>query len=134
MIGIGLIGEKNKMKYDKSKILIFSFDDGVKQDVPFVELLNKYGMKCTFNMFSAPMMSESGEGIKPHELPTLFAGHEIAAHAHNHPHLERMPLAAQYDQIIKDREILEPHYGKIIRGRAHTEALTCQVHGIGTVQ
>ena len=32
------------------KSVTFSFDDGVKQDIPFVELLNKYGMKCTFNL------------------------------------------------------------------------------------
>ena len=97
----------------------FSYDDGCKQDRRLVELFNKYGMKCTFNMNSSNMLNTGGEGIKPHELSTLFAGHEIAAHAHNHPHLERMPLTAQYDQIIKDREILEPHYGKIIRGLAY---------------
>ena len=34
------------------KSVTFSFDDGNLQDVPFVELLNKYGMKCTFNLNS----------------------------------------------------------------------------------
>ena len=56
----------------------FSYDDGCKQDRRLVELFNKYGMKCTFNMFSGSMMSDSGEGIKMRELSTLFKGHEIA--------------------------------------------------------
>ena len=36
----------------KMKALTFSFDDAVTQDIRFVELLNKYGMKCTFNLHS----------------------------------------------------------------------------------
>ncbi len=97
----------------------FSYDDGCPQDRRLVELFNKYGIKCTFNMCSSIAMKTWGEAIKLHELSTLFAGHEIAAHAHNHPHLERMPLTAQYEQIIKDREMFEPYYGKIVRGLAY---------------
>ena len=32
------------------KYLTFSYDDGVTQDIRLVELFNKYGMKCTFNL------------------------------------------------------------------------------------
>ena len=34
------------------KIFILSFDDGTVWDGRFVELLNKYGMKATFNLNS----------------------------------------------------------------------------------
>ena len=34
----------------RAKALTFSYDDGVEQDIRFVELLNKYNMKGTFNL------------------------------------------------------------------------------------
>ena len=36
----------------KLKKLTFSFDDGVTQDRKLVELFNKYGLLCTFNINS----------------------------------------------------------------------------------
>ena len=39
------------MKY--KKIITFSFDDGVEQDKRFIEILNEYGIKCTFNINSS---------------------------------------------------------------------------------
>ena len=37
---------------EKKKAVTFSYDDGVTQDVHLVELLNKYDLKCTFNINS----------------------------------------------------------------------------------
>ena len=36
----------------KKKALTFSFDDGVTQDIRLIEILDKYGLKCTFNLNS----------------------------------------------------------------------------------
>ena len=36
----------------KMKALTFSYDDGVTQDIRFIEILNKYNLKCTFNINS----------------------------------------------------------------------------------
>ena len=36
----------------KKKALTLSYDDGVQQDVRFLEILNKHGIKCTFNLNS----------------------------------------------------------------------------------
>lgn len=41
------------MKYKKA--ITFSFDDGHTQDIRLVEMLNKYGMKATFNLNSGTM-------------------------------------------------------------------------------
>ncbi len=35
------------------KILTLSFDDGITQDERFIEILNKYAIKCTFNINSS---------------------------------------------------------------------------------
>ena len=40
------------MKSTKKKLLTFSYDDGVTQDIRLIELFNKYGMKATFNLNS----------------------------------------------------------------------------------
>ena len=37
----------------KKKAVTFSFDDGVTQDIRLIEILNKYGLKGTFNLDSA---------------------------------------------------------------------------------
>ena len=34
------------------KAVTFSYDDGVTQDIRLIELLNQYGLKCTFNLNS----------------------------------------------------------------------------------
>ena len=39
----------------KKKAFSITYDDGVTQDVRFVELLNKYGLKGTFNLNSELM-------------------------------------------------------------------------------
>ena len=37
---------------EKMKAITFSYDDGVTQDIRLIELLNKYDLKCTFNLNS----------------------------------------------------------------------------------
>jgi peptidoglycan/xylan/chitin deacetylase (PgdA/CDA1 family) len=96
----------------------FSYDDGGEQDIRLVELFNKYGMKCTFNLYSR-VLHDSKRAICLETLKDIYAGHEIASHAYSHPHLEKMPLKLQYDEVIKDREAIEPVWGEIIRGFAY---------------
>ena len=43
----------------KNKALTLSYDDGVESDVRLVEILNRYGVKCTFNLNSGIMTPES---------------------------------------------------------------------------
>ena len=34
------------------KALTLSYDDGVEQDIKLIDILNRYGLKCTFNLNS----------------------------------------------------------------------------------
>ena len=43
----------------KKKAITFSYDDGVTQDIRLIELLNKYGLKCTFNL-NSELLSKKG--------------------------------------------------------------------------
>ncbi len=43
---------------NKHKAITFSFDDGVTQDRRLVKLLDKYNLKCTFNLNSLSLGKE----------------------------------------------------------------------------
>lgn len=109
------------------KALTLSYDDGVRQDVKFMSIINKYGIKCTFNINSGlfdsePHLKEKMIGrMTADEVFRLYSNtpHEVAIHAYTHPHLELLPDDAVVYQIIKDREILENMFGTVIRGMAY---------------
>ena len=67
------------------KAITLSYDDGCRDDVKFVEIINKYGLKCTFNIVSGNLTEQpnflSGEEIKKY---LLDAGHEVAVHGERH--------------------------------------------------
>ncbi len=113
----------------RSKALTFSYDDGMKGDKKLVSILNKHGLKGTFNISSGLYSAEDSipkEGNIYYRLPKsqiteLFANgeHEVAVHSLSHSHLETLPSSAIVHEILHDRENLEKQFGKIIRGMAY---------------
>ena len=113
----------------KEKALTLSYDDGVEQDIHLIEILNKNGLKCTFNINSgyyAPEGKLYPAGTisrrMSHSMTVgLYKGsvHEVAVHAYSHPWLETLPSATIAQEIIEDRKNLEADYGKPIRGMAY---------------
>ena len=112
----------------KNKALTFSYDDGVAMDRRLVEIFNRYGMKCTFNLNSG-LMNKSGswmstQGIRidrlgPEGLPELYKGHEIAVHCVTHANLQELDDEAVRREILDDRAALEKLFGCNIRGMAY---------------
>ena len=113
----------------RGRALTLSYDDGVQQDKQLIEILNRYGLKCTFNI-SSGLYAEEGtvyeEGrvhrrMTQSEAYATYAnsGHEIAVHGLTHPWLEKLPLASVVREIIEDRENLEAEYGGTVRGMAY---------------
>ena len=73
------------------KIFLISFDDGTIWDRRFVELLNKYNMKATFNLNSGledfVWQYEDRFPIRRQVLADtvdLYQGHEVASHSLHH--------------------------------------------------
>ena len=98
------------------KLLTFSFDDGITQDIRFIEILNKYGLKGTFNLNSSLLGTESELIVSGQKVPHIkvnaqdvrhiYSGHEIAAHTLTHPFLPDCDEDEIVRQVEEDRKIL----------------------------
>ena len=94
-----------------NKILTFSYDDGVSQDARLIDLLNKYGMKGTFNINSSHLgargeLVREGKTVTHYrfsaaDLPHVYEGHEVAGHTKTHP---RLPLVTDDATVIAEVE------------------------------
>ena len=111
----------------KMKALTLSYDDGVEQDTRLVEILNRYRMKCTFNLNSGLQSGASqwarGDAVIRRMniagLPELYSGHEIAVHSLTHPRLENLDRETVINELEQDRINLERIFGAEIYGMAY---------------
>lgn len=113
----------------KNKALTFSFDDGVMQDFEVVRILNKYGLKATFNLNSALLGTKSQVScrgfvadhnkISPSDVKTLYSGHEVAVHTLVHPALTLLDDDAIIYQVEQDRIALESLVGYDVKCMAY---------------
>lgn len=113
----------------KKKAITFSYDDGVTQDIRLIELFNKYGLKCTFNLNSG-FLGQSGEllregvyvrhdKIAPELVRGVYEGHEVATHAVTHPDLTKLSDEEIIREIEDDRIRLSELVGYDVVGHAY---------------
>jgi peptidoglycan/xylan/chitin deacetylase (PgdA/CDA1 family) len=118
----------------KMKAITFSFDDAVEQDKRLIEIFDRYGLKCTFNINSGMMGIDTchdamlfGEmrTFRNHRIPRdeikeVYKNHEVAAHSVDHPIL---PLLEDDAEVIRqmrdDARALEEITGQRINGFAY---------------
>lgn len=113
-------------KGGKSKGLTLSYDDGPVDDIRLVEILNKYGIKGTFNLNSASFF-KSGDGkvfggrmtVEEAKEMYLGSGHEIAVHGLTHPWISALSEPEIVMEVTEDRRRLEEAFGIIVRGMAY---------------
>lgn len=113
----------------KDKSLTLSYDDGVEQDMGLIEIMNKNGLKGTFNVNSGLYAEEGTVYPKGHihrrmtkkQATEVYmkSGQEIAVHSLTHPYLEQLPVEMVTHEIAKDRENLEAQFNTIVRGMAY---------------
>lgn len=112
---------------NKKKAVTFSYDDGIVYDRRLVEIFNRYGMKCTFNLNSGIMSGASfwtDGGVEIHRmnaagLPQLYKGHEIAVHCLTHADLTQCDDETVYNEVMLDKSNLERMFGCKIEGMAY---------------
>ena len=114
---------------NKLKAITFSYDDAVTQDIEFVELLNKYNLKGTFNINSEllgrnDMLIRENKRIAHYKLHKsdvkgVYDGHEVAVHTLTHPHLPPLEDAEVIRQVEQDRLNLSDIVGYEVIGMAY---------------
>jgi peptidoglycan/xylan/chitin deacetylase (PgdA/CDA1 family) len=114
----------------KKNAVTFSYDDGVTQDIHLIELLNKYGLKCTFNInsgllgYDGMLVRHGGVRVshyKIHEsrLAEVYKGHEVAVHTLTHPQLNTCSDEEIVRQVEEDRKKLSSLVGYNVVGMAY---------------
>ena len=111
----------------RKKALTLSYDDGVTQDIRMVELMDRHGIKGTFNINSCNYDGEELKTKNGHipleQARELYGrgGHEVAVHSRTHPFLEALPAGVAAWELVRDPESLEALFGGIIRGMAYPQ-------------
>ncbi len=106
----------------KVKAVTLSYDDGVSQDLRLAQLLDRYGLKCTFNINSSFVSDISGQPrLSAEELQKyiLDAGHEVAVHGHEHKAPSHCTDLEIVNDVLTCRKALEGPLHTIIRGMAY---------------
>ncbi len=113
----------------RRKAFTMSYDDGVEQDIRLIALMKQYGVKGTFNLNGRDLLEEEHTypaGTVHRRMGRRLAletyadsGMEIALHTYTHPFLDRVPQEMAVYEVMKDREILESVFGRVIRGMAY---------------
>ena len=111
----------------KMKAVTLSYDDGVEQDIRLIALLDKYGMKGTFNLNPGRQKytdTFQKSAITVHhldlaDLPKVYAGHEVAGHSCTHPHLEQLTGERLREEIIGCQDQLSQLFSRPMYGFAY---------------
>ncbi len=113
----------------KLKAVTFSFDDGVTQDKQLIEIFDKYGLKCTFNINSELLGKPDSlvrndvtvAHVKPRaeEIKEIYKNHEVAVHTLTHPNLTTLDDNEVIRQVEIDRKNLTEYVGYEVCGMAY---------------
>lgn len=110
----------------KEKALTLSYDDGVTTDIDFIRMMERYGMKTTFNLCPGLFGPEStkrgpGENLSPDRMKDIYTHPlcEVATHGYHHPRMDLLPPAQLFYELYQSRVELERMFGRLVRGHAY---------------
>ncbi len=103
----------------RERAFTMSYDDGVLQDVRLVDIMQKHGLKGTFNLSGGTM--HMGGKVRAEDVCDLYlkTGNEVAAHGLHHMTMTAIGEDRMVDEIINDRRALESITGQIVTGMAY---------------
>lgn len=114
----------------KSKAITFSFDDGVAQDKKAIEILDRYGLKATFNLNSGLSGTDgscntaNGGWVdrficKLDDIKEIYKKHEVAVHTVTHAHLPSLSDEMVIKEVKEDQETLSKYVGYDVVGMSY---------------
>lgn len=107
----------------KPKALTLSYDDGVVYDRKLIDIMQKHGIKGTFNLNSASMGVSTSRRLTRDECIELYtnSGMEVAIHGNGHQFPNALHGIEIYKEFVLDKENLEDMFGGVIRGLAYAQ-------------
>ena len=107
----------------RRKAVTFSYDDGMRNDRRLVALLNRHGLRGTFNLNSGKLSPDGAAddawNVRASEAASLYAGHEAAVHGLRHESWNVTLPAVVAADIARDRLALESLFGCPVEGSAY---------------
>ncbi len=103
------------------KYFTLSYDDGVHADKQMIEILNAYGLKCTFNINTGLMPEEDTSSwyVCRNHIPEVYKGYEIATHGYKHLWYNQVTPEEIEQDIALDIETLSKFTGSTELGHAY---------------
>ncbi len=103
----------------KDKAVTLSYDDGSMHDIRLVEIMNRHGLKGTFNVNSGNL--GGADRLTKEQVRSVYLanGHEVAAHGVRHLSLCALTNEQIVAEIFNDRIALEDATGELITGMAY---------------
>ena len=111
------------------KMFTLSFDDGTVQDRRFIELIDKYNLRATFNLNSGFFgqkhrivhqgIDVCHDEVEKDEVNHVYRNHEVAVHTVTHPNLKKSDDNTVIAQVRDDYNALTELCGKEIIGMAY---------------
>ena len=116
--------KRSRLRFPNFKLraVTLSYDDGQIHDEKMLEIISKYGIKCTFNICSGCYgNAEHYNNLPKEKAIELYNkyGVEVAVHGKNHLALTEVSKGVALKDVIECREDLENDFGRIIRGFAY---------------
>jgi hypothetical protein len=104
----------------KYKALTLSYDDNVIYDKQLIEIMERYGLKGTFNVNSGQFGDNTRKlskdaAISLYKSPNV----EVAVHGLQHLALANVSLDAARQDVIENKKDLERIFGGVVRGMAY---------------
>lgn len=113
----------------KDKAVTLSYDDAVEQDARLIAIMQKHGLKGTFNVSSGLYAKEGTvypqgtihRRMTFEDAQKLYreSGMEVAAHGFTHPFLDKLPDPVCTYEVLQDRIHLESDFKCVVRGMAY---------------
>ena len=106
----------------RTRAFTLSYDDGVEADRRLLKIIDKYGLRCTFNLNSTLFDCAGWHGRMDEEATyNAFKDgpHEVALHGARHIFLNKVPLPEAIREVALNRDWLEHKFGRIVCGMAY---------------
>ncbi len=117
----------NRFKNGAKRIVTFSYDDGKIYDRDLIEIINRYGIRSTFHLNSGNI--DKPGYVTSREIPSLYAGHEIATHGRRHASMNLVSTQNIVYDVLEDRKALEDICGYPVRGCSYPNGYFCEEYG-----